>query len=53
MTEQEKALKRFEAEDVISLRSKPHKDWDEVIRKGRIAEKNAKKLKNNIEKQQF
>lgn len=41
MTEQEIALKRFEAEGkgVTVSRKKPHKNWDEIIKKGRQAKK--------------
>lgn len=47
MTEQEIALKRFEAEGITTNRKKPHINWDEVIKKGREAERAKAKNKNS------
>lgn len=49
MTEQEIALKRFEADGkgTTTDRKKPHKNWDDIIKKGRAAEREkAKKDKS-------
>lgn len=47
MTEHEIAIKRYEADGkgTITDRKKPHVNWDEVIRKGRQAEREKQKNK--------